>query len=105
VPRKFTEEYPTKPPECRFAKDIRGMPLFHPNIYPSGKVCLSLLDENKAWKPALTVKQLLVGIQALLDDPNPGDPAQEEPYRIYKADRTEYERRVREQARLFSDLL
>jgi ubiquitin-conjugating enzyme E2 I len=24
-----------------------GKPLFHPNIYPSGKVCLSLLDADK----------------------------------------------------------
>ena len=33
-------------------------PLFHPNIYPSGTVCLSLLDENKDWRPAVTVKQV-----------------------------------------------
>ena len=32
-------------------------PLFHPNVYPSGTVCLSLLDENKDWRPAVTIKQ------------------------------------------------
>ena len=33
-------------------------PLFHPNVYPSGTVCLSILDEEKAWKPAITIKQV-----------------------------------------------
>ena len=33
--------------------------LFHPNVYPSGTVCLSILDEEKAWKPAITIKQVL----------------------------------------------
>lgn len=33
-------------------------PLFHPNVYPSGTVCLSILDEDKSWKPAITIKQV-----------------------------------------------
>jgi hypothetical protein len=33
---------------------------FHPNIYPSGTVCLSILDEEKDWKPTITVKQVSV---------------------------------------------
>ena len=36
-----------------------GNPLFQPNIYPSGNICLSLLDADKAWKPSLTIKHLL----------------------------------------------
>jgi ubiquitin-protein ligase len=32
-------------------------PIFHPNVYPSGTVCLSLLDEEKDWRPAVTIKQ------------------------------------------------
>lgn len=35
-------------------------PLFHPNVYPSGTVCLSILDEEKSWKPAITIKQVSV---------------------------------------------
>lgn len=31
-------------------------PLFHPNVYPSGKVSLSLLEKD--WKPQITVKQV-----------------------------------------------
>ena len=90
---EFTEEYPSKPPKCKFTP-----PLFHPNVYPSGTICLSILNEDKGWKPSITIKQLLIGIQDLLDNPNPDDPAQKEPYLAYKNNRADYNRRVREQA-------
>ncbi|KAG6839214.1 hypothetical protein C0991_004838 [Blastosporella zonata] len=67
-------------------------PLFHPNVYPSGTVCLSILDEEKSWKPAITIKQILLGIQDLLDDPNVNDPAQSDAYTMFKNDKTAYER-------------
>ena len=50
------------------------------------------------WKPSITIKQLLIGIQDLLDNPNPDDPAQKEPYLAYKNDKALYQRKVREQA-------
>jgi hypothetical protein len=53
-------------------------------VYPSGTICLSILDENKGWKPAITVKQMLLGIQDLLDNPNNADPAQREPFQLLK---------------------
>lgn len=54
----FKDDYPSTPPKCKF-----DPPLFHPNVYPSGTVCLSLLDEEKDWRPSITIKQILVGIQ------------------------------------------
>ncbi|GAB1517903.1 ubiquitin-conjugating enzyme [Rhizoctonia solani] len=84
----FPEDYPAKPPKCKFTP-----PLFHPNVYPSGTVCLSILDEEKSWKPAITIKQ------DLLNDPNISDPAQSEAYTMFKNDRTAYDRRIRQQAR------
>ena len=62
----------------------------HPSRVPARAV-------RAAWKPSLTIKTLLMGIQHLLDDPNNADPAQEEPYRVYRDDPREYERKVREQ--------
>jgi ubiquitin-conjugating enzyme E2 I len=56
-------------------------------------VCLSLLDEEKDWRPAITIKQILLGIQELLNEPNPRDPAQAEAYAIYMQDKVEYEKR------------
>ncbi|TPP43977.1 Ubiquitin-conjugating enzyme family protein [Leishmania donovani] len=88
----FTEDYPTKPPKCVFTPV-----LFHPNVYPSGTVCLSILNEEKDWRPNITIKQILLAIQELLDHPNIKDPAQEEPYKVYMRDIKEYEARVREE--------
>ena len=65
----------------------------------SGTVCLSILDEEKGWKPAITMKQvwratvietyshttqIVLGIQELLTDPNASDPAQVEAYTMFK---------------------
>ena len=36
----FTSEYPTKPPEVRFVT-----PIFHPNVYNDGRICLDILKE------------------------------------------------------------
>uniref|UniRef100_A0A914Z045 SUMO-conjugating enzyme UBC9 n=1 Tax=Panagrolaimus superbus TaxID=310955 RepID=A0A914Z045_9BILA len=94
----FKDDFPSTPPKCRFEP-----PLFHPNVYPSGTVCLSLLDENKDWKPSISIKQLLIGIQELLNNPNPDDPAQAEAYQIYIQNKSEYEKRVRRQALQFNE--
>lgn len=105
--RAAAPDYPSKPPKCKFTP-----PLFHPNVYPSGTVCLSILDEEKSWKPAITIKQvrsfgspplplrsraprtltprpacppvqILIGVQELLDAPNASDPAQVEAYTLF----------------------
>lgn len=60
-------------------------------------MCLSILSEDKDWKASLTVKQILIGIQDLLTDPNINDPAQEEPFKLYRSNREEYRKRVRAQ--------
>ncbi|WPB02536.1 uncharacterized protein RHO25_007172 [Cercospora beticola] len=92
--RKLTRartEYPTKPPKCKFVP-----PLFHPNVYPSGTVCLSILNEEEGWKPAITIKEILLGIQMLLDEVNPDSPAQADAYNLFKKDRAAYEKRIRQ---------
>lgn len=90
---EFSDDYPAKPPKCKFTP-----PLFHPNVYPSGTVCLSILNEDEDWRPAITIKQVLLGIQVMLNEPNPLSPAQREAYDIYMKDREEYNRRVKLQA-------
>lgn len=112
-PDRNGTEYPTKPPKCTKRSPEQRFtlctpeplltaslgkfvpPLFHPNVYPSGTVCLSILNEEEAWKPAITVKQIMLGIQDLLNDPNPESPAQAEAYNLFRRDRVEYEKRVR----------
>ena len=36
------------------------------NQLAPAQVCLSILDEEKDWRPAITVKQILLGIQVHL---------------------------------------
>lgn len=102
----FCVEYPTKPPKCKTralplckAELTRPgkftPPLFHPNVYPSGTVCLSILNEEEGWKPAITIKQILLGVQDLLDDPNPESPAQADAYNLFKKDKVAYEAKVK----------
>jgi len=38
----------------------------------------------KAWKASVTVRQILIGIQDLLDNPNPASAAQDICFRLYK---------------------
>lgn len=90
---EFSDDYPSKPPRCKFTPLI-----FHPNIYPSGTVCLSILNEDEDWKPSITIRQILLGIQDLLDNPNPQSPAQADPYILYTQNRTEYHKRIKKQA-------
>jgi len=92
----FKDDYPSVPPKCRF-----DPPLFHPNVFPSGTVCLSILDEEKDWRPSISIKQILLGIQELLNEPNPADPAQAEAYHIFMQDKAEYTKRVKAQAKQF----
>ncbi|KAJ3147660.1 E2 SUMO-conjugating protein ubc9 [Geranomyces michiganensis] len=93
----FPEDYPQKPPKLQFKPKF-----FHPNIYPSGTVCLSILDEDKDWKPSITIKQILLGIQDLLDEPNLDSPAQQDAYVMLKRDKVGYVRRVRQQAKEYA---
>lgn len=88
---EFTDEFPSSAPTCRFVP-----PIYHPNVYRNGKVCLSILSSQ--WSAAITVKQILVGVQDLLDDPNPSDAAQPT---SYVTNRAEYDHKIRQQAKRF----
>lgn len=92
----FPEEYPSKPPKIKFPEHF-----YHPNVYPSGTICLSILNEEQDWRPAITLKQIVLGIQELLTNPNPESPAQEPAWKAYQKDRATYIKRVKEQAKKY----
>jgi hypothetical protein len=58
--------------------------LFSPSSELRLALLVSILNEEKAWKPAITVKQILLGVQELLDTPNADDPAQLDAYQMFK---------------------
>ena len=64
-------------------------------------MCLSILSEEKDWVPTITVKQVLLGIQDLLDNPNLGDPAQREAFIMCRDDRAAYIERVKSLAKSY----
>lgn len=85
---KFPDNYPQDPPEVMF-----NSPVPHPNIYPNGRVCMSLLGEH--YDSNMSVLDILLGVQYLLDNPNPTDAAQLEAMFQFVNDRSAYETTVR----------
>ena len=71
------------------------LPSSTPNIYPNGKVCLSILDADAHWNANFSVIDILVSVRELLDNPNVGSPAQAEAYLMYTTDREAYEDKVK----------
>ena len=89
----FPTDYPFKSPKVVFNTKI-----YHPNISPSGAICLDILKNN--WSPALTISKVLLSICSLLSDANPSDPLVPEVADIYVKDRARYD----DTARLWTNL-
>ncbi|EPZ34686.1 ubiquitin-conjugating enzyme 9 [Rozella allomycis CSF55] len=87
----FPPSYPSQAPKCKFPAGF-----YHPNVYPSGNVCLDIIGDH--WKPSITIKQVLLGIQELLNDPNDLSPAQHEAYKDHQNKKQVYEQNVKKQA-------
>lgn len=71
---------------------------FHPNIYPSGDLCISILhppgrdengyeDESERWSPVQTPETILISVISLFNDPNDESPANVEAAKMFRADR------------------
>lgn len=85
----FDESYPNKPPSVKFLSRM-----FHPNVYASGELCLDILQNR--WSPTYDVSAILTSVQSLLNDPNSASPANVEAAQLWKENRKEYVRRVKE---------
>ena len=86
---KFDIDYPKRPPSVKFL-----IPMYHPNIYRDGKICIDILQNE--WTPAQNVRTILYSIRSLLMDPNPSSPANREAAELYNKDKTAYENKVRD---------
>jgi ubiquitin-conjugating enzyme E2 I len=87
----FPQDYPNNGPRVAFAPHF-----FHPNVYPDGAVCLSILTD---WFPETSLKQILVGVRDLLNTPNNASAANPTAFASYnKSNKTDYKKRVKQQA-------
>ncbi|KAK4157219.1 ubiquitin-conjugating enzyme E2 R1 [Chaetomidium leptoderma] len=92
----FTDEYPYQPPKFRFL-----IPINHPNIYPDGQLCISILHKpgedimsgeaaSERWSPLQGAESVLRSILLLLDDPEINSPANVDAAVMYRDHRSEY---------------
>ena len=84
---RFNEEYPVKAPSVKFLT-----PMFHPNIYRDGKICVDILQAE--WTPAQNVRTILLSVMSLLTDPNPSSPANRDAAILYSTNKKEYDIKV-----------
>jgi len=95
----FPKNFPNMPPEMQFTSSM-----FHPNVFPDGKVCISILhppgedkfnDQESAderWRPILGVEQILVSVISMLSDPNFDSPANIDAAVMFRDNKTEYKK-------------
>ena len=65
----FPFDYPHKPPKMEF-KTCDGITRFHPNLYRSGKVCLSILNtwRGDQWTGCQSIRTILLTIVSIMDN-------------------------------------
>jgi len=100
----FPSDYPLSPFKMKF-----DPPLFHPNVYPDGNVCISILHtgEDKTgyelaserWSPVQSVEKVILSVVSMLAEPNLESGANIDCCKLYRENKPEYERRVREHIR------
>jgi ubiquitin-conjugating enzyme E2 G1 len=98
---KFPPTYPHLPPTLTFET-----PIFHPNVYENGEVCISILhppeddkygyeSASERWSPVQTPETILLSVISMLSSPNDESPANIEAGKLWRSDRKEFRKRVR----------
>ena len=93
----FPPDYPLNPPKMKFTCE-----LFHPNIYPDGRVCISILHapgddpmgyESSAerWSPVQSVEKILLSVVSMLAEPNDESAANVDAAKTWRENRMKFE--------------
>jgi len=91
------DTYPFNPPKVRFTTKI-----WHPNISSvTGAICLDILKDQ--WAAAMTIRTVLLSLQALLATPEPDDPQDAVVANQYKKDRKLFEKTARHWANVYAN--
>ncbi|KAF1822980.1 uncharacterized protein K489DRAFT_410071 [Dissoconium aciculare CBS 342.82] len=96
----FPANYPYSPPKFQF-----DHPLWHPNIYDDGRLCISILHPpgedamsgemaGERWSPVQRVETVLISVLSLLDDAECSSPANVDAGVMLRNDPVAYKARV-----------
>lgn len=99
---KFPKNYPYEPPDFRFTRT-----LWHPNVYPDGRLCISILHRpgddvmsgesaGERWSPVQRVESVLISVLSLLDDAEVSSPANVDAGVMLRKDPAAYKERVKQ---------
>ena len=90
---RFPSDYPINPPVMTFTNK-----LWHPNVYPDGKVCISILHKDddptgyekrsERWTPVLSIGKVLLSVMSMLAQPNDESPANVDAVSMFLSTRT-----------------
>ena len=92
----FSNDYPFETPEFYLQTKI-----FHPNIDEFGYVSINILREK--WAPDIFINKLILSIQSFLDAPNPDEFLNENAAKLFKENKSEYEKTVRKYTSEFAN--
>ena len=85
------------PPTITFTSEM-----YHPNIYPNGKVCISILHDGvdeygyesiqERWNPTHSISSILISIISMIGEPNFESPANVDASKLWQDNYNEYKK-------------
>uniref|UniRef100_A0A7S0QNV4 UBC core domain-containing protein n=1 Tax=Cryptomonas curvata TaxID=233186 RepID=A0A7S0QNV4_9CRYP len=97
----FPPTYPERPPKMKFTT-----PIWHPNVYTNGDVCISILHEpgedafnpqekaSMRWNPIHTVETIVISVVSMLSDPTDESPANIDAAKEFRDDFPTFKKKV-----------
>ncbi|KAI9363562.1 ubiquitin-conjugating enzyme/RWD-like protein [Pilaira anomala] len=107
----FPKSYPIEPPSMIFQTEM-----YHPNVYPDGTVCISILHPpgddkygyehaSERWSPVHTVETILLSVISMLSSPNDESPANIEAAKEYRDNYPQFKKKVSRLVRQSAEMM
>lgn len=86
----FPKNYPSESPKVKCITEN----IYHMNINTNGDVCVSSIGDK--WNQAQNISSVLLSIFIIFSKPNPDSPHRRDIADLYKNNKSEYEKKVKE---------